>query len=327
MKWLKRSLLMIVALVVLAVGGIVTKFYVLLPLSRPPQQVRAPSTPEAIARGKYLANSVALCVNCHSDARSDLPGQPVVEGREFAGRAFTEMVGFPGAVRAPNLTSDPLTGLGSFTDGEILRAMREGIGKDGRPLFPMMPYERLHDALSDDDALAIIAYLRTLPPVRHDACKTELGFPLNLLVRLAPKPVDVAPPPMPTEPVARGKVLMALGSCTGCHTTHDAHHEDVPGHFLAGGDAFPLPTGGKIYAPNISSDAATGVGAYSDDDLRRAITEGIGKNGRPLYFMPWTVFRNMTDEDVRAVIAALRAAPAVSNAVPVSAPVTAAAGK
>jgi mono/diheme cytochrome c family protein len=327
MKWLKRIGLSVLALLALIVGGAVVKLYLLSPLVRPPTDAHAPSTPEAIARGKYLAEGPAMCIACHSPSDSTQPGQPLVPGHDFEGRAFTEMVGFPGNVRAPNLTSDRETGLGNFTDGEILRAMREGIGRDGRPLFPMMPYERLRQSLSDDDALAIIAYLRTLPPVKHDAGKTELGVPLNFITRLAPRPLEKSPPPLPTDTVARGQQLMLIAGCEGCHSTHDARHQLVPGHFLAGGDEFPMPSGQKLHAPNITSDAATGVGAYTDEDLRRAITQGVGKNGRPLYFMPWPFYRNLNEEDLSAIIAALRTVPAVMHPVPVSsaAPVTAAA--
>jgi mono/diheme cytochrome c family protein len=320
MKWLKRVLLAVVAVVVLGVGGIAVRVGVLAPASRPAPNVKAPSTPEAVERGRYLANGIAMCVACHSPARFELPGDPIVPGHAFEGRELSEMVGFPGIVRTANLTSDVETGIGGFTDGELLRAMREGIGKDGRPLFPMMPYERFRESLSDDDALAIIAYLRTLPPVKHAAGKTELQFPLNVLVRLAPKPLDQAPPPLSADPVARGKALMLMGGCTSCHTTHDAHHEDIPGRYLAGGDPFPTPGGGKIYAPNVTADVATGIGAYSDEDLRRALTQGVGKNGRPLYFMPWPEFATLSEEDLRALIAALRTAPAVINAVPVNMP-------
>jgi mono/diheme cytochrome c family protein len=316
-RWLLLGAKVFGALLLFAILAIVVRFYGLAPHSRPPTAVTAPKTPEAVARGKYLVEHVTLCRSCHSEVDSRAPGQPVVPGRELAGRDFAEITaaGFPGHIRAPNLTSDEVTGIGRFTDGELLRAMREGIGRDGRALF-MMPWEKFAAALSDDDALAIIAYLRTLPPIPNDPGRTEIAFPISMFVRAGPKPLAEPAPPMPTEPLARGKRLLQLGNCEGCHTTHDERHEPIAGHYLAGGDRFPLPGVITTYAPNLSSDRATGLGAYSDDDILRVITEGKNRTGRSLYIMPFTELSGMTDEDKRALIRALRDVPPVSHIVP-----------
>src|SRR6185295_8848303 len=121
MKIVKIVLGGIGALLLLAVIGVVTKFYVLSPKSRPAQNVTAPTSAEAIARGKYLANHVTVCVGCHSPVQDDKPGEPLVEDKVGSGRDFGEMPGFPGRVRPHNLTPDMETGIGAWTDGEILR--------------------------------------------------------------------------------------------------------------------------------------------------------------------------------------------------------------
>src|SRR5690349_12196014 len=113
MKILKRVLLGLALLLSLAVLALVVKFYVLSPKLRAPTEVKAPSTPEAIERGRYLANHVAACVACHSEVDEDQPGEPMREGRVGSGRDFGDLPGFPGHMRAANLTPDPETGIGN----------------------------------------------------------------------------------------------------------------------------------------------------------------------------------------------------------------------
>jgi mono/diheme cytochrome c family protein len=318
-KIIVRVLGAIAALVLLAILGVIVKFYVLSPKSRAAPSVTAPSTPEAIAKGKYLVNHVAACIGCHSPVQEDKPGDPPIEGKVGAGRDFGDWgPQVPFRLRASNLTPDKETGIGAMTDGEVLRAMREGIGKDGRALFPQMPYVTYSQTLSDDDALAIIAYLRTLAPIKNDPGRTEIKFPVSMFIRGVPKPLEASPPPAPspTDKLARGKWLLDVCSCHDCHDSVDSHMQKLPGKGLAGGMKFPLPNGkGVAVAPNITSDKATGIGAYSEDDLRRVLDEGKGKTGRFLYVMPWSYYGGMTRDDKEALIAALREVAPVSNGV------------
>jgi hypothetical protein len=94
--------------------------------------------------------------------------------------------------------------------------------------------------------------------------------------------------------------------------------EKIPGKALAGGARFPLTADTYVYVPNITSDKATGIGAYSDEDLERVFEEGKGKDGRDLFMMPWSYYRGMTSEDKQALYAALREVPPVANVVPPS---------
>lgn len=320
-KIIVRVLGGIAALLLLAILGLVVKFYVLSPKSRAAPSVTAPTTPEAIARGKYLVNNVAACTGCHSPVQEDKPGDPPVEGKLAAGRDFGDMPGFPGRIRAPNLTPDKETGIASMSDGEILRAMREGIGRDGRALFPQMPYETYAKTLSDEDALSIVAYLRTLPAVKNDPGRLQVNFPVSMFIRGVPQPLASSPPAPPpaSDKLARGKWLLQVCSCGDCHDSVDDHRQKIPGKAFAGGQPFPLPNGkGTAISPNITSDKATGIGAYSEADLRRVFDEGKSKSGRNLYTMPWSYYRGMTQEDKDALIVALQQIPAVSNIAPPS---------
>lgn len=310
-----RILTAVFAVIVLGVVGLAVRFYVLAPVKRPALEVKAPSTPSAVARGEYLARSVTVCIGCHSPVEVDKLGEPIPEGRLLSGRDFGEMPGFPGMLRAPNLTPDPETGIGTWTDGELLRAMREGIAKDGRPLFPMMPYGVFAKTLSDEDALAIIAWLRTVPPVKSAMPRTQIQFPVSMFVRLAPRPVDQPASPPPTDPLEHGRWLITAASCADCHSTANEQMEPLPGMYLAGDNPFPIPNRGTVYTANITSDAETGIGAWTDDEIKRAIFGGLSRDGRRLYGMPWAYYAGMNDDDKQALLTALRKVPAVKHKV------------
>ena len=319
-KIIVRVLAGLAALVLLAVVGMSVKFYALSPRSRPAPAMTAPTTPEAIARGKYIAHHAAACLGCHSPVQEEVPGEPPIEGRLGAGRDFGDWgPNVPFHVRAPNLTPDKETGIGNMTDGEVVRGMREGVGKDGHALFPQMPYQTYAETLSDDDALAVVAYLRTLPAIKNDPGKMTVKFPVSMFIRAAPKPLEASPPPAPSpnDKIARGNWLLKVCSCNDCHDSVNARHEKLPGMSMAGGQTFPLPNGkGMAIAPNITADNGTGIGAYSNEDLRRVFEEGKGKSGRSLYVMPWSYYTGLTKDDKDALYAALRTIPAVVNNVP-----------
>lgn len=310
------------ALIAVLVTAVVVKFYVLSPKMRPAPVMTAPTNAEAIARGRYLVHNVAACVGCHSKIDETLPGEPPVDGMLGSGRDFGAFPNYPVRIRPPNITPDGETGIGGWTDGEIARAIREGVSKDGRNLFPQMPYRTYRETLSDGEVLDIIAYLRTLKPVKNKMERTTVDFPVSMFIRAVPQPLEVSPPPAPSpsDKLARGKWLLRTGSCNDCHDSVDGKMQKIEGKALAGGMKFPLPNDkGYAIAPNITSDKATGIGAYSDEDIRRAIDEGKGKDGRSLYVMPWSYYKGMTKEDKDALIAALREVPAVANIVPPSA--------
>lgn len=318
MKIVKKVLLALAGLVLLGIALLALKFFVLSPNVRAATDVKAPSTPEAIARGRYLAHNVMVCMGCHSQVDETKPGEPIVEGRTGSGRDFGIIPGFPGHMRAPNLTPDAETGIGNYTDGELLRGMREGIARDGHVLFPFMPYLNFAKTLSDTDALAIVAYLRSLPPIKNKMERSTVDFPVSMFVRALPAPVTASPPGQPpsADLLARGNWLIKAGNCHDCHDAFNERHEPIPGKELSGGFEFASPNGkGSVFAANITSDAATGIGSYTDEDLLRVFNEGVGKSGRKLYGMPWTYYGGQTDEDKKALIAALRKVPAVSNVV------------
>jgi mono/diheme cytochrome c family protein len=264
-----------------------------------------------IARGAYLVNGPAACGNCHTRKKTDLSPQDdmfLAGGERFDTPVFTAY--------SRNLTPDKDSGIGTWTDEQIIRAMREGVTKEGEILGPPMPVPTYHN-MSDDDAKAIVAYLRTINPVHNEVPESKYKIPLQPQV-----PAKGEPAPPKSDKVAHGGYLVnAIAHCFECHSTPDEHGEpDVAGHRGAGG--FPLPIwpeagtkpGSVIFSLNITPDQETGIGTWSDDQIKRAITEGIDKDGKQLFpLMPFGSFKKMTPEDLDAIVAYLRTIKPLRN--------------
>jgi mono/diheme cytochrome c family protein len=183
------------------------------------------------------------------------------------------------------------------------RAIREGIGHDGRALFPIMPYQNYRQ-MSDEDLASVIAYVRTVPVVRNQLPTTKMPFPLNYLMQTMPQPVTAAvPAPDQSTPVARGTYLVRMGACADCHTPQEKG-QPLPGMDFAGGFLMHEPKG-DVVSSNITP-AASGIGYYNDTSFVQAIHTGkVG--ARPLHSsMPWYFYGKMTDDDLKSVFAFLQ---------------------
>lgn len=264
---------------------------------------------ETLARGQYLVEGVMLCFACHSQLDWTRPGTPIVAGTKGGGAMFPEELPFP--VVASNISPDQETGIGAWSDEEIARAVRDGIGRDGRVLFPAMPYNSFR-ALSDDDLAAVIAYLRSIDPVRNVLPKTELPEEIRKAL-VAPPPVGHVPEPDLSTPEKRGAYYVQLADCGGCHTPKGPDLRPVPGLELAGGQAMRGPWG-ALASANITPDAS-GVAGFDEELFTGALRTGrVGD--RPLNnVMLWGFFRHMTDEDIHDIFAFLRTLPPVAHRV------------
>jgi mono/diheme cytochrome c family protein len=282
----------------------------LLAVFATPAGARAPAQfDNPVEQGKYLT-TIAGCVDCHTPRDEQFR---LVRDKEFSGGQPFEL-GPLGTVFSKNLTSDKETGLGDWTDEEIKIAFQTGVSKDGLHLFPIMPY-RFFNSLSDSDADAIVAYLRTLAPISNKVPRTQI-LPAEQLPPLPRQTGVVAP--APSDTAARGKYLMtALIACTDCHTPVDpATGQPVEGKYLAGGQPFEGPWG-IVYGGNLTPDKETGLGNWSDADIARVLHQGIRPDRRVVVLMPWEIFQPLTDEDTKAIIYYLRNdIPAVHNEVP-----------
>lgn len=267
-------------------------------------------TPQRLARGKYLVDGVMGCFGCHGDADWSKPGAPPTAGREGSGHIFSDQ-DLPWLV-APNITSDKETGAGNWSDDTLARAIREGIGHDGRALFPMMPYPQ-YRYMSDEDLASVIVYLRTTPAVRNQLPVTKLPFPLNFFIQNVPQPIDGAV--MPTDistPAARGVYLAHLGACSDCHTPQEKG-EPLPGMDFAGGFLLHEPRGDVVSA-NITP-SASGISYYNETTFVQAMHTGKVGARQLRSSMPWYFYGKMTDDDLKDVFAFLQTLKPVNHSV------------
>lgn len=278
------------------------------------------STPARLERGRYMVNAVYGCLGCHSERDPNAPGMPALADKLGAGTVFAEGTDLPGRVVAPNLTPDKETGAGNWTDDMLARSIREGIGHDDRTLFPLMPYMNYRE-MPDEDLASVIVYLRTLAPVRNPLPQTEIIFPVKYLMRSAPDPVTAAvPQPDLTDPLKRGAFLVRMASCADCHTPSEKGQRK-PGFEFAGGLLFTTPEA-TVMAANITPDSA-GISYYDEDVFVQAIRTGKVKARSLSPVMPWYFYRNMTDEDLKAIFAYLRTLKPVKHTVDNTEPLTA----
>ena len=268
-------------------------------------------------RGRYLVEGPAHCFMCHSELDWSREGFPPRSGGEGGGVSPFPEEALPWLV-APNISPDPETGAGKWTDDQFRRALRQGIGHDGRTLFPMMPYGLFH-SMSDEDVESVIAYVRSVPPVRKAQPKTRLPDPVKQALRPLPPPGPVAEPDR-SSPVKYGEYLTKIANCTGCHTPIDPQGAPLPGLEWAGGLNLVGPWG-NVHSVNLTSDPS-GIPYYTEELFLKAIRHG-NPGGKPLNpIMPWGYFRKMTDEDLKAIFAYLQTLKPVSHRIDNTSPKT-----
>jgi mono/diheme cytochrome c family protein len=275
-----------------------------------PSAITVVMTPERIARGRYIF-TVADCDGCHSARDWTRFAGPVVESRRGEGVEFPRAPGATTSIISANITTDLETGLGRWPDGTKIRAIREGIGSDGRRLHPMMPYRRFR-AMSDGDVAALVAYLNTLPPVRHGVSKTGIPLTRRWSNWFAPGSAVSVAEPDHADAMLYGSYLAKLAGCADCHTA--GRRSPLGQELFGGGRPFHL-SGGAVISTNITPDPHTGIGRWSEDDWlarvyqnREYMERGSPKVGpESLTVMPWLELCQWQPDDLKAVYAFLRA--------------------
>ena len=318
-RWTKITSITLVALLVflsLAITFTIGWRPIIGPRARQLTDRRFEATAQRLERGKYLVNSVMGCVGCHSEQDLSKPGAP--PPASFGAGLVWAATDTPWLV-APNITPDKETGAGNWSDDTLARAIREGIGHDGRALFPIMPYPNFR-TMSDEDLASVIVYIRSLPPIRNQLPATKIPFPLNFLIKDVPQPLTTpVPPPDQSTPVARGAYLVRMGSCADCHTPQEKG-KPVAGLDFAGGFVLKGPTG-TVASSNITPDPS-GISYYDENLFMRAMHEGRVGARTLNATMPWTFFSHMTDDDLKSVFAYLRTLKPIKHRVDNTVPPT-----
>ena len=259
-------------------------------------------SPERLARGKYLVEGLLSCETCHTPSDWSQHGAPSIAGKQLSGQSLP-FVGFPGTAVAPNITPDPQTGAASWTDDQIARAIREGIKHDDTTLFPLMPYLD-YKTLSDEDLASVVVYVRSVPPIKNPLPQSKVNFPVNLLVRGVPAPITAPVPPPAGDPISRGKYMVKLGC--GCHNA-------VPKLPYGGGEALGGPWG-SVVSVNITPDAS-GISYYTEETFLQALRTGYVGARKLNSIMPFGEFKNLTDDDLKAMFAYLKTLAPVKHRV------------
>lgn len=282
LKWIGVLLGSLIGLVGLAVAllYIVSEVRIKATYDITPADIEIPDDADSIARGKHLVTSVVDCTGCHGP---DLSGLALVDDQVF------------GLVTSSNLTSGEGGIGGTYTDEDWVRALRHGVRPSGRGLLFMPSHEIAK--LNAEDTAAIIAYLKTIPPVDNMPAEDRVGPLARILFLSGEFPLVTAelidhnaPPPPAVEAgttVEYGEYLAIV--CSGCH------REDLNGGPVTGAPPDAPP------AANLTPHE-TGLAGWTDEDFFQVLREGVGPDGGLVdEFMPWMAFRNMDDYEIRAI--------------------------
>jgi mono/diheme cytochrome c family protein len=261
----------------------------------------AASAEDLRMRGAYLVTTIAACGNCHTPR--DAAGH-VIANRTLAGGLEFDIP--PAHVVAPNITPDPETGIGKWSEAQIVTALRDGKRPDGTIIGPPMAFD-FYRQISDRDAAAIAAYLLGLQPVRQAVGRTLFKIPLSASYGA---PVTHVDEPPRADKVAYGRYLAGpVGHCMECHTPFGAPGELDLSRLGAGGRELPVldKPGAIVVARNITPDPEHGIGKWSDADIKHAITTGIRPDGTKLVgTMAFDWYAKIAPSDLDAIVAYLR---------------------
>lgn len=316
MKKILKVLGIAILVILLLLVGVATYIKMALPNVGPALQLTIEKSPERIKRGAYLAKSVMICMDCHSSRNPLEFSMPMIYSTMGeGGERFDQTMGFPGVYYSANITP---AGINSWTDGEIYRAITTGVRKNGKPIFPVMPYHSYRQA-DPEDIKSVIAFLRSLNPIQNIVPEPNSDFPMNIILNTIPVKADPQTAPPTEDSIANGKYLFNIAACHDCHTPYDKG-KFIESAAIGGGRTFPVP-GGMVTSANITPDNETGIGLWTRDvfvqhfAVYRDSTNAHRriKTGEMQTIMPWTMYGNMSDRDLSNIYAYIRTIKPINN--------------
>jgi mono/diheme cytochrome c family protein len=281
------------------------------PAAAPPPAAAAAVTmrdsADPLEHGRYLVETVGGCGNCHTPRLPDGTPDPT---KNLAGAFVIEEPVFK--AYAPNITPDMETGIGSWSEDDIVDVLHNARRPDGKYLGPPMSFIWYRN-MSDTDARAIAKYIKSVPAVRNEVPRSTYQIPLN---GFGPEVTSVPDVPK-TDIVKYGEYLAGpVGHCMDCHTTYVMGQIDMT-QLGRGGNVYSKPF---IYdwaavSANLTSHPTAGLGSWTDAEIKHAITEGESRDGRKLLpFMPYWLYKKMEPSDLDAIVAYLRSLPPLGPA-------------
>jgi hypothetical protein len=258
-------------------------------------------------------------MDCHAIRDwSKFSGPPTEGTLGKGGDRFDQTMGLPGVFYAKNITP---FGIGRYNDGELLRVITTGVTKEGRPMFPLMPYLN-YGKMDREDIYAIIAYIRSLSSIESTIPESVADFPVSILIHTMPQPASFQPLPDTTDQLAYGAYMANASGCIECHTQLQKG-QIVRDLAFSGGRDFQFPDGAVVRSSNITPDNETGIGKWSREQFvetfkQYADSSYIPKNVLPGEFnsiMPWTMYAHMKESDLSAIYTYLKTVKPISNSV------------
>lgn len=276
-------------------------------------------TPERIAQGEYLATHVTVCMDCHSKRDWSKFSGPLVAGTTGqGGERFDQTVGMPGIYFSKNITPE---GISRYTDGELFRIITTGVTKEGKALFPLMPFT-YYGRMDPEDIYSIIAYVRSLKSIKNEVPESASDFPMNFIINTLPQKADPHKRPDTTDLITYGAYMTNASGCRECHTRIEKG-QIIEEFAFSGGREFQMPDGSIIRSSNLTKDIKTGIGQWTEEQFIQRFkiySDSSGKkiSVRPGEFnsvMPWTMYAGMNRQDLRAIFAYLKTIKAIPNKV------------
>lgn len=319
MKKIFKIIGIILLVVVAAFGGIISYVKFNLPDVGAADELKIEYTTERIERGRYLANSVSVCMDCHSKRDFTKFSGPLTPGTfGMGGDVFDHTVGMPGVFYAKNITP---AGINRYTDGELYRVITSGVTKEGRAMFPLMPYPYF-SKMDTEDIYSIIAYLRSLPAIPNEVPESKADFPVSIIINTIPQPAQPQPKPDTTDMITYGAYMANASGCIECHTPIK-NGQIISELAFSGGRDFKFPDGSTVNSSNITPDNESGIGSWTEELFIRRFkvyTDSTFqlpdvKPGEFNTIMPWTMYAQMTEKDLAAIFTYLQSVKPISNKV------------